>query len=161
MPKTADWGWKRSKLWYSKMAPQVQPKCCWHLQHMINNWQLKKRGYLIRFGHSGAPKIFKKCHILTIFPVLGKLTHMYIYPLINEKNWSFLNMVYSVLRAPKPLVKTLVFVFAFIIVFSFAFWNANKACSVLSGLPVAWSSPTALWSVASAPWPPLGQVRVM
>merc|ERR1711952_137802 len=27
MPKTADWGKKRSKLWYFKMGPQVQPKC--------------------------------------------------------------------------------------------------------------------------------------
>ena len=26
------------------MAPQVQPKCFWHLKHMINNWQLKKNG---------------------------------------------------------------------------------------------------------------------
>ena len=80
-------------------------------------------------------------------------------------------MVNSVLRAltlawKRPLCLYIsILVFAFILtllfVFSFAFWNANKACSVLSGLPVAWSSPTALWSVASAPWPPLGQVRVM
>ena len=48
MPKTADWGRKRSKLWYSKMAPQVQPKCFWHPKHMINNWQLKKRGFLYK-----------------------------------------------------------------------------------------------------------------
>ena len=44
MPKTADWGWNQSKLGYLKMAPQVQPKCFWHPKHMINNWQLKKKG---------------------------------------------------------------------------------------------------------------------
>ena len=54
MPKTVNWGWKRSKLLYSKMAPQVQPKCFWHAKHMINNWQLEKRGYLIKFGHTEA-----------------------------------------------------------------------------------------------------------
>ena len=37
MPKTADWGQKRSKLWYFKMGPQVQPKCSWHAKHMRNN----------------------------------------------------------------------------------------------------------------------------
>ena len=31
MPKTADWGQKRSKLWYFKMGPQVQPKCFRHV----------------------------------------------------------------------------------------------------------------------------------
>ena len=29
-------------------------KCFWNAQHMINNWQLKKRGYLIRFSHTEA-----------------------------------------------------------------------------------------------------------
>ena len=43
MPKTADWGQKRSNLWYFKMAPQVQPKCFSHAKHMINNWHLKKK----------------------------------------------------------------------------------------------------------------------
>ena len=37
MPKTADWGQKRSKLCNSKMAPQVQPKRFWHVKLMINN----------------------------------------------------------------------------------------------------------------------------
>ena len=37
MPKTADWGQKRSKLWYFKMGPQVQPKCFRHVKHMRNN----------------------------------------------------------------------------------------------------------------------------
>ena len=33
------------------MGPQVHPKCFRHPQHMKNNWELRKRGYLIRFGH--------------------------------------------------------------------------------------------------------------
>ena len=40
--------------WYFKMGPQVQPKCFRHPQHMRNNWELRKRGYLIRFGHTEA-----------------------------------------------------------------------------------------------------------
>ena len=36
------------------MGPQVQPKCFRHAQHMRNNWELRKRGYLIRFGHTEA-----------------------------------------------------------------------------------------------------------
>ena len=36
------------------MGSQVQPKCFWHPQHMRNNWELRKRGYLIRFGHTEA-----------------------------------------------------------------------------------------------------------
>ena len=36
------------------MGPQVQPKCFRHPQHMRNNWELRKRGYLIRFGHTEA-----------------------------------------------------------------------------------------------------------
>ena len=36
------------------MGPQVQPKCFRHLKHMRNNWKLRKRGYLIRFGHTEA-----------------------------------------------------------------------------------------------------------
>ena len=32
------------------MGPQVQPKCFRHLKHMRNKWELRKRGYLIRFG---------------------------------------------------------------------------------------------------------------
>ena len=36
------------------MGPQVQPKCFRHVQHMRNNWELRKRGYLIRFGHTEA-----------------------------------------------------------------------------------------------------------
>ena len=38
--------------------------------------QLRKVESVELFGHRRAPKIMKKCHILTIFPVLGKLTHM-------------------------------------------------------------------------------------
>ena len=36
------------------MGPQVQPKCFRHLNHMRNNWELRKRGSLIRFGHMEA-----------------------------------------------------------------------------------------------------------
>ena len=36
------------------MGPQGQPKCFRHPQHMRNNWELRKRGYLIRFGHTEA-----------------------------------------------------------------------------------------------------------
>ena len=32
------------------MAPEVQPKCFLKKQLIVNNRQLKKRGYLIRFG---------------------------------------------------------------------------------------------------------------
>ena len=42
------------------MGPQVQPKCFRHLQHMRNNWELRKRGYLIRFGHTNALLLKKR-----------------------------------------------------------------------------------------------------
>ena len=42
------------------MGPQVQPKCFRHLQHMRNNWELRKRGYLIRFGHTEALLLKKR-----------------------------------------------------------------------------------------------------
>ena len=42
------------------MGPQVQPKCFRHVKHMRNNWELRKRGYLIRFGHTEALLFFKK-----------------------------------------------------------------------------------------------------
>ena len=42
------------------MGPQVQPKCFRHVQHMRNNWELRKRGYLIRFGHTEALLLKKK-----------------------------------------------------------------------------------------------------
>ena len=41
------------------MSPLVQPKCFRHPQHMRNNWELRKRGYLIRVGHTEA-LLFKK-----------------------------------------------------------------------------------------------------
>ena len=69
--------WKRSKLWYFKMGPQVQQKCFRHVQHMRNNWELRKRGYLIRFGHTGALLFLEKKDIKRpFFPALQKLTHM-------------------------------------------------------------------------------------
>ena len=64
----ADWGEKRSKLWYFKMGPQVQPKCFRHAQHMRNNWELRKRGYLIRFGHTEALLLKKKDIKRPFFP---------------------------------------------------------------------------------------------
>ena len=36
------------------MAPEVQPKCFLKEQLIVNNRQLKKRGFLIRFGHTVA-----------------------------------------------------------------------------------------------------------
>ena len=36
----------------------------------------KKNEKIKLFGHSRAPKNIRKCHILTTFPVLGKLTHI-------------------------------------------------------------------------------------
>ena len=42
------------------MGPQVQPKCSWHAKHMRNNWELRKRGYLIRIGHTEALLLKKK-----------------------------------------------------------------------------------------------------
>ena len=42
------------------MGPQVQPKCFQHAQHMRNNWELRKGGYLIRFGHTEALLLKKR-----------------------------------------------------------------------------------------------------
>ena len=42
------------------MGPQVQPKCFRHPQHIRNNWELRKQGYLIRFGHTEALLLKKK-----------------------------------------------------------------------------------------------------
>ena len=42
------------------MGPQVEPKCFRHLKHMRNNWELRKRGYLIRFGHTEALLLKKR-----------------------------------------------------------------------------------------------------
>ena len=50
------------------MGPQVQPKCFWHPQHMRNNWELRKRGYLIRFGHMEALLLKKKDIKRPFFP---------------------------------------------------------------------------------------------
>ena len=45
------------------MGPQAQPKCSWHPKHMRNNWESRKRGYLIRFGHTEALLLKKKYDI--------------------------------------------------------------------------------------------------
>ena len=50
------------------MGPQVQPKCFRHPQHMRNNWELRKRGYLIRFGHTEALLLKKKDIKRPFFP---------------------------------------------------------------------------------------------
>ena len=56
------------------MAPQVQPKCFWHAQHMINKWQLKKTGLSHQvWSHGGS--ILKKGHKTAKIPALQKLTH--------------------------------------------------------------------------------------
>ena len=64
------------------MGPQVQPKCSWHAKHMRNNWELRKRGYLIRFGHTEA-LLFKKKDIKWPFfppcrnwPIWGMTRHL-------------------------------------------------------------------------------------
>ena len=46
---------------------------------IFSSEQLRKVESVKPFGHSRASKIMKKCHILTIFPVLGKLTHICDY----------------------------------------------------------------------------------
>ena len=50
------------------MGPQVQPKCFRHAKHMRNNWELRKRGYLIRFGHTEALLLKKKDIKRPFFP---------------------------------------------------------------------------------------------
>ena len=50
------------------MDPQVQPKCFRHLQHMRNNWELRKRGFLIRLGHTEALLLKKKDIKWPFFP---------------------------------------------------------------------------------------------
>ena len=50
------------------MGPEVQPKCFRHAQHMRNNWELRKRGYLIRFGHTEALLLKKKDIKRPFFP---------------------------------------------------------------------------------------------
>ena len=50
------------------MGPQVQPKCFRHLQHMRNNWELRKRGFPIRFGHTEALLLKKKDIQRPFFP---------------------------------------------------------------------------------------------
>ena len=58
------------------MGPQVQPKCFRHSQHMRNNWELRKRGYLIRFGHTEALLLKKNMTLNGPLPALHKLTHV-------------------------------------------------------------------------------------
>ena len=60
MPKTSNSFSSGSRQASFKMDPQVQPKCFRHLQHMRNNWELRKRGYLIRFGHTEALLLKKR-----------------------------------------------------------------------------------------------------
>ena len=59
-----------------KKNSKVFQKYCLHLTGKISSEQLSKVEEVEPFGHSGAPKKMKQCHTLTIFPVLGKLTHM-------------------------------------------------------------------------------------
>ena len=49
------------------------------LTDIISSEQLRKLEKIQPFGHSKASKIKKKCHILLIFPVLGNLTHMFMF----------------------------------------------------------------------------------
>ena len=50
------------------MGPEVQPKCFRHEKHMRNNWKLRKRGYLIKFGHTEALLLKKKDIRRPFFP---------------------------------------------------------------------------------------------
>ena len=60
--KIADLG-KNGKIGYFEMAPQVQPKCFWHLQHITNNRQLKKNGLFHHiWSHVGSTFKNKKWH---------------------------------------------------------------------------------------------------
>ena len=61
-PKTADLGGGESKLWYFKMAPQVQPKCFWHPKHMRNNWQTRLSHQV--WSHGGST-LFSSCRAET------------------------------------------------------------------------------------------------
>ena len=49
----------------------------------ISSEQLRKVEKIKPFGHSRASKKIKKCHILAIFPVLGKSTHLDTYLVKN------------------------------------------------------------------------------
>ena len=58
----------------------------------IDTKQLKNHVYLLRFGHTSALLLKKKWHEKAIFPVLGKLTHMYSCPqtsFLNVSEWAW------------------------------------------------------------------------
>ena len=62
------------------MGPQVQPKCFRHLQHIRNNWELRKQGYLIRFGHTEALLLKKKDIKRPFFPPCRNWPIYVIFP---------------------------------------------------------------------------------
>ena len=69
------------------MGPQVQPKCFRHPQHMRNNWELRKWGYLIRFGHTEALLVKKKKDIKR--PFFPPCTN---WPIYEIWHWQYESM---------------------------------------------------------------------
>ena len=67
------------------MGPQVQPKCFRHAKHMRNNWELRKRGYLIRFGHTEA-LLLKKRTLNGHFSRPAE-TDPYVFPILWIRNY--------------------------------------------------------------------------
>ena len=74
------------------MGPEVQPKCFRHEKHMRNNWELRKWGYLIRFGHTEALLVKKKDIKRPFFPpcrnwpicVISTIYNMYLTSLCSN-----------------------------------------------------------------------------
>ena len=58
-------------------------RCFGDPKDTIDSKQLKNQIYLLRFGHTRALLLKKKGHKMAISPILGKLTHMYIYVCIH------------------------------------------------------------------------------
>ena len=56
------------KFLHRKYILKKKPKCFRHEKHMRNNWELRKRGYLIRFGHTEALLLKKKDIKWPFFP---------------------------------------------------------------------------------------------
>ena len=59
-----------------KLLSEIKQNIFWGAKDAIRKDQLKKRGQLIRFGHTKALLFQKKWHEMAKFPVLQKLTHM-------------------------------------------------------------------------------------
>ena len=68
------WSWCHWRWWWfvARLSPKLQTALARvldkHLKHMRNNWELRKRGYLIRFGHTEALLLKKKDIKRPFFP---------------------------------------------------------------------------------------------